>query len=275
MTKSLASESQFQVGAATTRALSAWIMTLPKALPLAIVAHLPLIAWTCQSPSVATDLHEIADGAVARIWGPLLLSQLIQISCTTILSGMIICLAFKHLQREPSSIGTAFSTGMRRIVPVVLIGLAVGGLSVVPIGMVLAMSAVGDPDQLELRIGVASTVTVVVRVIISMMLSAAPGAAVIESHGALTAIKRSLALTEGFRWRILGCTLLVGIVVGIVSGVFGFIAVIGFSSGTEHVAVLIALVTTPLTASLEAVIYHDLRLSKEGVEVADLMRVFA
>ncbi len=55
MSARVPSESTFQVGASTGRAIATWIVTLPKTAVLAIVALSPLFAWNFLSGAYADD----------------------------------------------------------------------------------------------------------------------------------------------------------------------------------------------------------------------------
>lgn len=97
--------------------------------------------------------------------------------------------------------------------------------------------------------------------------------AVIERPGPVASLKRSIALTKGNRWKILGVFLvLFAIAIGgvIIAMIFSFIsATIG--------GILVALLYVALGiygAVLVAVGYHRLRASKEGADIGELARVF-
>ncbi len=105
--------------------------------------------------------------------------------------------------------------------------------------------------------------------------------AVIERPGIIASLQRSITLTAGYRWHILGVFLLlfviaiaivvaIGIVVAIISvissglgGIVSFLLNVGFS-----------LVITALAATLAAVGYYSLRVAKEGVDIGEIAKVF-
>jgi len=105
--------------------------------------------------------------------------------------------------------------------------------------------------------------------------------AVIERPGVVASLQRSIALTAGYRWHILGIFLLlfviaiaIGIAVGIVVAIIGFISegLGGIMSFLLNIG--FSLVITALAATLAAVGYYSLRVAKEGVDIADIARVF-
>src|SRR5262245_60332038 len=97
--------------------------------------------------------------------------------------------------------------------------------------------------------------------------------AVIERPGPVASLKRSVELTKGNRWRILGIVLLlflISIGVGIIGIVFGFLGPI---VGGIIQPVLNSLVGI-FSAVLIAVGYFRLRVAKEGIDISDIARVF-
>ncbi len=117
----------------------------------------------------------------------------------------------------------------------------------------------------------------------------ATSATVLEEAGPLTAIKRSWALTRGQFWRIFGIRFLTAIVIGIVSTVISLpitriadqvLTSAGATSGdlitwgvfaSAFATVLAGILTTPFSAGVDALLYVDQRMRKEGLDVA-LMR---
>jgi hypothetical protein len=97
--------------------------------------------------------------------------------------------------------------------------------------------------------------------------------AVVERPGPVASLKRSIELTKGNRWRILGVILLLFVIsigVGLISAVFMFLGqVIG-----EIVQGLLNAVVTVFSAVLVAVGYYKLRVAKEGIDIGDIAKVF-
>jgi hypothetical protein len=119
----------------------------------------------------------------------------------------------------------------------------------------------------------------------------APAAVVVEELGALDGLRRSWDLTRANWWRILGITLVVGIMVGIITQVVmipvsllpplvaGFLSPHGGSGQDMAIAVAVGIVTAVLGAlagalgyafqtSVMALIYMDLRMRKDGLDIS-------
>lgn len=262
-------ERKFLIGGSASRAISTWIVTLPKTALLAAIAMSPSFAWLFLTDGFQKAGREPFEAVV---------DLLLQTACSGILSGMVIYVAFKRLMREPSSIGTAVATGMRRFVPLFVVGLITGVLAALPLVGILLVDIDGEnAERAVMLAGLAGFAVIATTVIVTMMFSAAAGAIVVESLGPLAAMKRSLVLTKGCRFKIFICLILVGIIVAIVGALLlmiGGASLADLADLSVATSILITVLTTPLSSTLSAVIYHDLRATKEGVDVAELSRVF-
>lgn len=126
---------------------------------------------------------------------------------------------------------------------------------------------------------------------IYIKLMVAPAAVVIEELGALDGLRRSWSLTRANWWRIFGITLVVSIMVGVIGQVVmipvsllptflgGFISPHGGTEQEIGIAVAMGVATAVLGAligavgyafqtSVMALIYMDLRMRKDGLDIA-------
>lgn len=122
-------------------------------------------------------------------------------------------------------------------------------------------------------------------------LMVAPAAVVIEELGALAGLRRSWSLTRGNWWRIFGITLVVGIMVGVIGQVVmipvsllpaflgGVISPHGGAEQEIAIAIAVGVATAVLAAligavgyafqtSVMALLYMDLRMRKDGLDLA-------
>jgi uncharacterized membrane protein len=157
----------------------------------------------------------------------------------------------EQLRGQHASMGACISMGLKRLLPVLGVGLLMA------LCILLGLAALIIPG-----------------VIMIFMFYVAVPVTVIEHLGPIDALKRSKALTDGFKGALFGLNFLVGLIgagIGLVVGIIDEAA-----PGT--VALVIDLGTDVFLGALGAVItaiaYHDLRVIKEGVNVDDLVRVF-
>ncbi|MBE3073785.1 MAG: hypothetical protein IMZ75_02390 [Actinobacteria bacterium] len=127
----------------------------------------------------------------------------------------------------------------------------------------------------------------VVTVYVSTKISLAAPAIVLEGHGVFAGLRRSFALTKGTAtfWRILGITLVAGILAAIVGSLLGFpFSLIGVAiaamagqdtEGAQSVvtfvshlsALLSGAITTPFVAAVTGLLYIDRRMRLEALDV--------
>lgn len=175
-----------------------------------------------------------------------------------------------------------------RLACLMVLGWLVGAALFVGL-MVLVIAALGGIGALILIPlgfgGIALSVWIYIKILV------APAAVVIEELGAVDGLRRSWQLTRGNWWRILGITLVVSIMVGIIAQVVTipvsllpafYTSVVSPHGGPDEAiaaAVAIALATAVISALVGAVgyafqtavmalLYLDLRMRKDGLDIA-------
>ncbi len=157
--------------------------------------------------------------------------------------------AFQDMRRQPFTIGQSLQVGLARAVPVIGVAILVG-----------------------LATGLGFVLFIVPGVIAGCMLYVAIPACVIEKTGVIASLSRSVALTKGYRWQIFGLFLLVVVVALVGALVLARIGGEGFVG--QILGFVWQVVSTAIGAVLAAVIYHDLRAAKEGIDLDTLANVF-
>lgn len=160
-----------------------------------------------------------------------------------------------------------------------------GILAAVAIALVSSMEGTGFLLLIPL---VLAFIALFIWVAIKLMV--APAAVVVEELGALAGLRRSWELTRANWWRILGIALVVSIMVGVISQVVmipvslltsfltGFATPHAGGEQTAAVAVAVGVITAIMTAlvgalgyafqtSVMALIYMDLRMRKDGLDI--------
>lgn len=230
--------------------------TLALALGL-LGRHLPAMAGLALPSAVlGTVLAQLAtshairaeyDLAVEILAVHLLLSLLIY----SFTQALIVHAAVQAMRGHPVRIGETLAATLPRFVPIVLVSLMTSVLA-----------------------GLATVLLVVPGVIVLIALFVAQPACVVERLGADASLSRSAALTKGNRWRIFALCL----VVFVLRAAFG--AVAGLLLSGSPLVVLIgvdALVNAlPLAfyGVVTAVVYYQLRVLKEGVDIEQVAAVF-
>lgn len=109
------------------------------------------------------------------------------------------------------------------------------------------------------------------------ILAVAVPASVVESRTPIDSLRRSASLTRGYRWGIFGATVALGLVDKAVQYVIDSAFLHGYSFAPYAWAgatSLLVLVFTTYQAVFLAVLYHDMRVAKEGVDINQIAAVF-
>jgi len=258
----------FGAGEIFSRSFGVWFAQLPSFLLLTLVIFSPLVVYMWLTlHETATDPDRgmpMGQSIVLEVGGALLGSAL----AAAFSYGV-----FRRLQKQPAGVGESIVRGLASV-PAVLGVIVVRGLGIA--ALALPASFVGAGGILDLLLHIPSYW-------LATVWSAAVPAAVIEKLGIGPALARSTDLTSGYRGTIFGAWILIGLVFVLVVVVLTMIAIQALkesSAQTQVWAVIFGVIgTTVLISSLQAVtqavIYHGLRMRKEGVTADELIRAFA
>lgn len=230
--------------------------------------------------------------------------SLLQVLATVLLSGLIVVAVSRSVLGRVASSKEVWERTKSKFLPLIglnIITSIISGLMMI-IGIVVffvllasaASTAKTDREFLQ-DLGVSLVDLLILMVIsalvssyLSIKFSVASPAMVLENLGVFAAIGRSWSLTRGNFWRLFGINILTAIITFMVAGIFGGIAealgaifiVVGSSSPEDMIAslnttyILIMVMSTiaqllilPFTSSVNALLYIDLRMRKEGLDV--------
>lgn len=229
---------------------------------------------------------------------------LLQNLATVLLSGLIVVAVSRSVLGRVASSKEVWERTKSKFLPLIglnIITSIISGLMMI-IGIVVffvllasvASTAKTDREFLQ-DLGV-SLVGLLILMVISALVSSylyikfsvAPPAMVLENLGVFASIGRSWSLTRGNFWRLFGINILTTIITSMVAGIFVGIAdalgaifiVVGSSSPEDMLAslnttyILIMVMSTiaqllilPFTSPVNALLYIDLRMRKEGLDV--------
>jgi hypothetical protein len=235
-----------RVGDVLSKAFSLFSGKLGSFLLLAFVPLIPLLALSFWTPAGSQLLGPFTQRMAT--WGSL--SDVLTFVLEPVAQAMLLYAAFQEMAGRPFSVVQSFGVGFARLVPVFCVVL----LS-------------------RLFTGVAFLLLIVPAAIVLCVLYVAVPVCVIEKPGIFASLDRSVTLTKGSRWQIFGLLALTRIISEIAQYVLGLILGLAtiwgklFSFGWQVVA-------TSFGAVLVAVVYHELRVSKEGMDIDHLANVF-
>ncbi len=232
----------FSAGAVIGRSFSTWFGNLVPFSVVTLLVNVPVFAIEALAPEGGSSGLE----AAARV-----VSGLANLVVTAALTYGVL----QSLRGESVPLGRLLGSGFSKMGSVLLVSIGFG--LIVFLGFVLL---------------------VVPGVVALCALYVAVPAVVVEDVGPGEALGRSRTLTKGNRWGILAVALVVGVVTFVVAAVGGALVRLGASALPHPVPPLlstaIVALLTPLGACAAAVAYHDLRVAKEGVDTAALVKVF-
>lgn len=230
--------------------------------------------------------------------------SLLQVLATVLLSGLIVVAVSRSVLGRVASSKEVWERTKSKFLPLIGLNIITGIISglMVIIGIVtffvlLASVASTAKTETELWQGMGIALVgifilvvagVVVSSYLSIKFSVASPAMVLENLGVFAAIGRSWSLTRKNFWRLFGINILTAIITSMVAGIFGGIAsalsvifVVAGSSSPEDaitsintayiltmvVSTIAQLLILPFTSSVNALLYIDLRMRKEGLDV--------
>ncbi|HEX9052745.1 MAG TPA: hypothetical protein VF841_19620 [Anaeromyxobacter sp.] len=250
------------VGAVLSRTMRAWWAHALAFSAMSLAVFAPLLAAGGLFFGWAMGVAEGRQPSPREIaWraGAFLVAGAASLVLSVVQMGAVTYGTVRYLAGERAPPGRMIAVGLRRGLPVV------GAWIVVWIVAVAGMLLFLVPGVMFL---VAACVAV--------------PAAVVERRGVASAIRRSFELTRGHRWTLLAAGLVVLVVMWLLSAAVQMSAMLVMAVLPPAHALAVTLLASQLGSALfsvlpvvaVAVCYHDLRLAKDGVDTAELARVF-
>lgn len=247
---------RLEIGSVMRRTFATWAANLVPFTLVGLVAYLPAFALIGFLGS---------QNAMSPLWERLV--DVLTNFMTILLTGAVTYGVFRQLHGERTEVGEILRVGVSSFGAVWVTGILFG---------------------LAVLVGICALI--IPGIVLMVRFWVAVPVAVIESPGASASLSRSAELTEGNRWRVLGVALLMGVVLILGVIVLGIAAALASGALTSEAAeapdaptppllqALILLLMTPIQVLISiapVIVYHDLRVGKEGVDVEELLKVFA
>jgi hypothetical protein len=186
--------------------------------------------------------------------------------------GVLLFGAFQRLRGQPPRVGEALNKVLSRFWPLVGLGILwVVALFVVGFVSMFVVSALAT--ALGPWFLVLSPAFFVPTAMLWVMWAVVVPACIVESMGAVASMSRSADLTKGYRWKVFGIMLLLGLVFLLVLFVQAMIGLV--SQALSSIVSMI--LSVGWIAYLDCVIimtYHDLRVAKEGIDTEQIASIF-
>jgi hypothetical protein len=226
----------------------------------------------------ATHLVGRAIAVVVPAFG---LTVLLTFIVQAILAGLLAPIIARGVGGQQISAGDAWRVTRPRLPSLLLatlLALLAGLGPLLVLGLLVAIAAVaGSPPVVYGLLVLLGLAALVLTIWFSTMLSLVTPVVVLENQGPARALARSWRLVNRSFWRVFGITLLAGIIVAIAGGILQLpFSVLGAVSGSGIGATIVIVigaiaagtVTRPITAGVTVLLYVDMRMRKEGLDLA-------
>lgn len=246
-----ASPAEFDFGRVLKRTFTVIGRNLPVFLTLAVILYGVPQFWLTWFQS---NLMTVGDPRSLTLFVGLLVLTFVGAS---VLQAALIHGTVSDLNGKRAGLGACLGTGLKFFLPIVALTV-LSGLGVA-LGLVLL---------------------IVPGIMLAMAWSVVVPAEVMERTGVFGAFRRSLELTRGHRWSILGIYLVYGVISWVVVGGLAATGMMSLSGAPNPsvvagvVAAVLQSVSTLIGSTAVGSIYYELRTIKEGVGPEQLAAVF-
>jgi Membrane domain of glycerophosphoryl diester phosphodiesterase len=270
------------------------VITLVSVLVVGLVA---VFAFGRAASASAEDQESLLAGAVAAVIISSIIPIVLSIIAIALLQGIIVLEVARASVGEKLKLSGLWRLGRGRLWALVGWVLAITGVVIVGVGILVGIVVliVATGGQAGIVAGVLLGILLALGVVVvwfwlSTKLALVPSAIVLERRTIGAAVRRSWSLTQGFFWRTLGITLLVAVILNVASQVittpfsliFGIIPGLLSPTGDPTpalvvgglayllllmVTALVAAVASVVQSATTALIYLDLRMRKEGLDL--------
>lgn len=245
-----AEPSAFRVGAVFSRAFDLLFRDFVKFYLLAALAWSPMLILGVFGALNANSIEngEHVAGVIAGGLGAVMLSvALFILSQAVVLYG-----AIEEMRGNTFAIGASLRIGLARFFPI--------------FGMFILLG---------LGLMVGFVLLIVPGIMLAMAWYVALPACIVERKGPAGSLSRSAELTKGNRWRIFGIAAILYVVNMVVQSTIQFALLALAGQAVSSIGVFLWSVLVGAFGSIViAVVYHDLRVAREGIDVDRIAAVF-
>src|SRR5690606_8794876 len=208
-------------------------------------------------------LPERPEEADLETIGFLLGGQLVQMVLVLLVSGAVAHFIVGRLEDRRTSLRASFAAAWHRLLPMLGIVLCLGFAQLLCFTP-LAFAVVLEQSGLTTFLIAAPTLVAAIWIFTGSFVALA--VCVLERRGVVAALRRSFALTRGFRLRIAVASVLVQCVAGLaIVPIATAVAIAGDQSLAWLVGLAMVVLVTSLQAVLAAVVYQGLRAERQGI----------
>lgn len=210
---------------------------------LSLLIYAPVIVWVLL----------MIEGIVSYSTGSLIVTGILTVVGQCLVTGILFFTTTEVLRGHKANVGRGFAVALRRLPSILAVAL---------------LSAIGA--------GVGALLFIIPGLIVLTMLWVAIPVTVVEKRGPIESLSRSWELVTGNGWSVFGAI----IIFWVLENAPELILKGRFEAGTIEpmvyflVPVVIGVFVAAANATVTAVGYHELRISKEGVDTEEIASAF-
>jgi hypothetical protein len=232
------------VGNVLSRTFNIWSRNFVAFTILALVIQLPAILFGLFWP-ISADSTVYSRG-----------TQILPMLLSFVTAGAVAYGVFQQLRGQPATVQQCLKVGMNRLLAVILTAIVVAVI-----------------------VGIGYVLLVIPGIIASVILAVAIPVAVVEGAGVGDSIRRSAFLTKGYRMQIFVINLVLGLIVFAMALIVGMALAFIQGAGAIRFTTVGTLILSAILGALQAVatvvVYYELRVAKEQVDLEKIAAVFA
>jgi hypothetical protein len=247
------------------------LVLLVGALTVAFGASLVALVSIAGSGNVGPEAMERVIPLMGTIATYLLAIVIAALAVSLVQSASLIDAAAARYMGREATVGAALGTGLRASLRLFLMGFA-AFLAFCALWIVLVVFMAVVQQWWAFLIGTVGGFVASIFLAASWMV--APAVLILEGTGPIDTLRRSWALSNGSRWRILGLILLLFVIQIVLSSLLSTILVASIAADRvvqvvlqQAVNVLASIAWAPVYWGTFAVLYYDLRVRREGLDL--------
>jgi hypothetical protein len=251
---------RFRIALVVRDSLRIWMTTLPRFALVSLLVFLPEIGLFVLLAGTKA-LEGVSPVSIALLFTVVTMTTLFAVQ------GAVALMVFQSLRGEKPDVFRTIQAALRRLLPILGVVVSIGFVSFVASFVIAFLT----------RLFLLFVLLSIPLIVLFVAWSVAIPATVVEPIGPWGALARSARLTKGERGRIfvvwLVCALIWWVFTALVTAVM---SAFGSESGIASVLVrtFFLAVLGSFPAVVPAVIYHELRESREGIGLDQLASVF-
>jgi uncharacterized membrane protein len=231
----------FRLGDVFSKALTIYGRRFASFIILTVIAAIP--QYVTLYVIDAATLGPFGTGRVVQ--------YVVNLACSSIASGAVIYGVVQELRGRAFSVADSLQIALNRLLPM--------------IGVAICTS---------ILIFLATILLIVPGLMVACAFYVSMPACVAENAGVFESMARSRFLTKGYRWQVFGLFLLIlvaGILLGALAAMaFVFTSRVGLLVATQAIGAVVG----SFNGVIVGVVYYQLRVAKEGVDINKIASVF-